>query len=130
MVIDAVINKYSFHLPLYRQSVILERESGLHLSRATLNGWMMRVGEMLTPIVTAMGQKLLAGDCIQADETPVAVQMHDGARKNHHAYLLAIRPAGRFDDLLSSVMVGAEKVPKSVPETLKESSKAMDPIGS
>jgi hypothetical protein len=25
----------------------LERESGLHLSRATLNGWMMRVGEML-----------------------------------------------------------------------------------
>ena len=58
--IDAVINKYSFDLPLYRQSVILERESGLHLSRATLNGWMMRVGEMLTPIVTAMGQKLLA----------------------------------------------------------------------
>ena len=38
--------KYSFYLPLYRQSVILERESGLHLSRATLNGWMMRVGEM------------------------------------------------------------------------------------
>ncbi len=61
--IDAVINKYSFHLPLYRQSVILERESGLHplLSRATLNGWMMRVGEMLTPIVTAMGQELYRG---------------------------------------------------------------------
>jgi transposase len=44
VVIDAVINKYSFHLPLYRQSVILERESGLHLSRATLDGWLMRVG--------------------------------------------------------------------------------------
>ena len=72
MVIDAVINKYSFHLPLYRQSVILERESGLHLSRATLNGWMMRVGEMLTRIVTAMGQELLTGNYIQADETPVA----------------------------------------------------------
>jgi len=54
VVIDAVINKYSFHLPLYRQSVISERESGLHLSRATLNGWMMRVGEMLTLIVTAI----------------------------------------------------------------------------
>jgi transposase len=87
VVIDAVINKYSFHLPLYRQSVILERESGLHLSRATLNGWMMRVGEMLTPIVTAMGQELLAGNYIQADETPVAVQMHDGRGKNHQAYL-------------------------------------------
>jgi transposase len=95
VVIDAVINKYSFHLPLYRQSVILERESGLHLSRATLNGWMMRVGEMLTPIVTAMGQELLAGNYIQADETPVAVQMHDGRGKNHQAYLWQYgRPGG------------------------------------
>ena len=67
--------------------MILERESGLHLSRATLNGCMMRVGEMLTPIVTAMGQELLAGNYIQADETPVAVQMHDGRGKNHQAYL-------------------------------------------
>ena len=61
VVIDAVINKYSFHLPLYRQSVILERESGLHLSRATLNGWMMRVGEMLTPIVTSNGSGTFSG---------------------------------------------------------------------
>ena len=95
VVIDAVINKYSFHLPLYRQSVILECESGLHLSRATLNGWMMRVGEMLTPIVTTMGQELLAGNYIQADETPVAVQMHDGRGKNHQAYLWQYgRPGG------------------------------------
>ena len=95
VVIDAVINKYSFHLPLYRQSVILERESGLHLSRATLNGWMMRVGEMLTPIVRAMGQELLAGNYIQADETPVPVQMHDGRGKNHQAYLWQYgRPGG------------------------------------
>ena len=95
MVIDAVINKYSFHLPLYRQSVILERESGLHLSRATLNGWMMRVGEMLAPIVRAMGQELLAGNYIQADETPVPVQMHDGRGKNHQAYLWQYgRPGG------------------------------------
>ena len=95
VVIDAVINKYSFHLPLYRQSVILERESGLHLSRATLNGWMMRVGEMLTPIVRAMGQELLSGTYIQADETPVGVQMHDGRGKNHQAYLWQYgRPGG------------------------------------
>jgi transposase len=84
-----------FHLPLYRQSVILERESGLHLSRATLNGWMIRVGEMLTPIVRAMGQELLAGNYIQADETPVPVQMHDGRGKNHQAYLWQYgRPGG------------------------------------
>jgi len=95
VVIDAVINKYSFHLPLYRQSVILERESGLHLCRATLNGWMMRVGEMLIPIVTAMGQELLAGNYIQADETPVGVQSQRGRGKNHQAYLWQYsRPGG------------------------------------
>jgi transposase len=73
----------------------LERESGLHLSRATLNGWMMRVGEMLTPFVRAMGQELSAGNCIQADETPVPVQMHDGRGENHQAYLWQYgRPGG------------------------------------
>jgi len=38
VVIDAVVRKYSDHLPLYRQSVILERETGLQISRATLDG--------------------------------------------------------------------------------------------
>jgi hypothetical protein len=47
----------------------------------------MRVGELLRPITAAMGQELLKGDYIQADETPVDVQMHDGRGKNHQAYL-------------------------------------------
>jgi hypothetical protein len=47
----------------------------------------MRVGELLRPITAAMGQELLRGDYVQADETPVDVQMHDGRGKNHQAYL-------------------------------------------
>jgi transposase len=38
VIIDTVVSKYADHLPLYRQSVILERETGLALSRATLDG--------------------------------------------------------------------------------------------
>jgi transposase len=75
------------HLPLYRQSVILERETGLSISRATLDGWVMQVGELLRPIVGAMRQELLSGSYLQADETPVGVQMHDGRGQNHQAYL-------------------------------------------
>jgi hypothetical protein len=75
------------HLPLYRQSAILERETGIDLSRATLDGWVMRVGELLRPVSAAMGQELLSGSYIQADETTVGVQMHDGRGKNHQAYL-------------------------------------------
>jgi transposase len=87
VVIDTVVSKYADYVPLYRQSAILERETGIELSRATLDGWVMRVGQLLSPIAAAMGQELLRGDYIQADETPVGVQMHDGRAKNHQAYL-------------------------------------------
>ena len=95
VVIDTVVSKYADHVPLYRQSAILVRETGIELSRATLDGWVMRVGELLRPISVAMNQELLSGSYIQADETTVAVQMHDGRGKNHQAYLWQYsHPAG------------------------------------
>ena len=95
VVIDTVVGKYSDHLPLYRQSVILERETGVEISRATLDGWVMRVGELLTPMAVVMCGELVRGSYIQADETPVDVQMHDGRGKNHQAYLWQYgRPGG------------------------------------
>ena len=87
VVIDTVVAKYSDHLPLYRQSAILEREAGVEIGRATLDGWVMRVGELLIPLVGVMRRELLAGSYIQADETPVDVQLHDGRGRNHQAYL-------------------------------------------
>ena len=95
VVIDTVIAKYSDHLPLYRQSVILERDAGVEITRATLDGWVMRVGELLIPIVDVMRRELLGGTYIQADETPVDVQLHDGRGQNHQAYLWQYgRPGG------------------------------------
>ena len=94
VVVDTVVAKYVDHLPLYRQSVRLEREAGVEIHRATLDGWVMRVGELLGPVVStasrdrpAMREELLAGGYIQADETPVAVQMHDGRGRNGRAWL-------------------------------------------
>jgi hypothetical protein len=46
IVIDTVIDKYCNHTPLHRQSMILERDLGLALSRATLDGWVLKVGEL------------------------------------------------------------------------------------
>jgi transposase len=87
VVIDTVVAKYSDHLPLYRQSAMLERETGIEISRATMDGWVMRVGELLSPIAGAIGRELVNDTYIQADETPVGVQMRDGRGKNHQAYL-------------------------------------------
>jgi len=95
VVIDTVVAKYSDHVPLYRQSAILERESGVEISRATMDGWVMRAGELLIPVVEVMRRELLAGSYIQADETTVDVQMHDDRGQNHQAYLWQFgRPGG------------------------------------
>ena len=87
IIIDTVVAKYCNSLPLYRQSAILKRDTGLDISRATMDGWVMQVGELLTPMVRRMRNELLTGNYIQADETPVGVQMHDRSGKNHQAYL-------------------------------------------
>ena len=51
-----------------RQSVILLRDAGIEIGRATMCGWMMTVGEMLAPVVGVMRRELLAGSYIQADD--------------------------------------------------------------
>ena len=95
IVIDTVVSKYCDHTPLYRQSAILERDTGLELSRATLDGWVLQVGELLMPMVWVMRRELINGPYIQADETPVDVQLHEGRGKNHQAYLWQYgRPGG------------------------------------
>ena len=87
VVIDTIVAKYCDHLPLYRQAAMLERETGLEIGRATLDGWVMRVGELLEPVVQAMRKGLLLSTYLQVDETTVPVQMHDRRGSHHQAYL-------------------------------------------
>lgn len=112
VVVATVIAKYCDHLPLYRQAAILEREAGVEIGRATLDGWVMRVGELLQPLVQAMRNDLLRGSYLQADETTVPVQMHDGRGSNHEAYLWQYgKPGGEtvFDFCLGRGRAGPRK---------------------
>jgi len=87
VVIQTVVSKYCDHLPLYRQAAMLEREAGIDIGRVTLDGWVMRVGELLQPVVAAMRQNLLGAAYLQADEATVPVQMNDHRGADHQAYL-------------------------------------------
>jgi transposase len=112
VVIDTVVSKYCDHMPLYRQAAILEREAGLEIGRATLDGWVMRVGELLQPVVAVMRKDLLSASYLQADETTVPVQMHDGRGSNHEAYLWQYgKPGGEtvFDFCLGRGRDGPRK---------------------
>jgi len=71
-----------------------------------------QIGELLRPISRAMAEELLGGDYLQADETPVGVQMHDGRGQNHQAYLWQYsRPGGVviFDFQLSRGREGPKR---------------------
>lgn len=87
VIIDFVVAKYADSLPVYRQSARLKRDAGLEVPRSTICDAVLRVGELLLPIAGAMRRELLAGNYIQADETPVGVQTHDKRGRNHQGYL-------------------------------------------
>ena len=87
MIIEAVVNKYCASLPLYRQQAILQRDAGVQIALSTLDDGVLRVGDLLMPIATAMKREVLSGTYIQADETPVGVQTHDKRGRNHQAYM-------------------------------------------
>src|ERR1700689_29516 len=112
VVINTVIAKYCDHLPLYRQALMIEREAGVEIGRATLDGWVMRVGELLEPVVGTMRRDLLAASYLQADENPVPVQMHDRRGEKHQAYLWQYgKPGGEtvFDFQLGRGREGPRK---------------------
>ena len=67
-----VTAKYADGLPLYRLEKILARY-GLDVSRGTLAAWMIRLGELIVPLINLMEETQLAYDILQMDETTVQV---------------------------------------------------------
>jgi transposase len=68
---DVVLDKYQYHLPLYRQSKIMQSH-GMAISDKTLANWVMAAGEVLLPIYEALWV-ILKSRYLQVDETPVKV---------------------------------------------------------
>ncbi len=70
-------SKYADGLPLYRLEGILARY-GLSISRATLAARMIRLGELIVPLINLMEEVQLGYDVLQMDETVVQVLKEDG----------------------------------------------------
>ena len=68
---DVVLNKYQYHLPLYRQSKIMQ-SAGVTISDKTLANWVMKSGEVLMKVYEAFWI-ILKNRYLQVDETPVKV---------------------------------------------------------
>lgn len=84
------VSKYDDGLPLYRQSKQFDRW-GIDLPRQTLASHMVKVGELVTPLVDAMAKHALAYDVIQMDETRVQVLDEDHRRARSQSWMWVIR---------------------------------------
>lgn len=85
-----VISKYVDHLPLYRQEQMSARW-GATISRRSMCDWVEVAAMWLEPIYRLMHRQLVAGNYLQADETPVRCNDPDSDRgKTLQCYLWVI----------------------------------------
>lgn len=86
-IIEVLARKYQQHTPVYRQLSVLAEDQDIELSRRTLNTAVLKAGDLLSAVVRAQREELLAGSYIQADETTMPCQGGDKPGRNHRAYM-------------------------------------------
>jgi len=70
LLVGLLIDKFLYHLPLYRQHQRLQH-AGVTLARATLTNLVKRAIELLRPIVDAQLAHILLSKVLAMDETPI-----------------------------------------------------------
>ncbi len=76
LIVDVILKKYDAHLPLYRQSKLLERD-GIIIPDNTLGNWVMGAAEALSPLAEAFWEQVALSTYLQADETRVKILYPD-----------------------------------------------------
>jgi len=69
---EVIVNKYHYHLPLYRQSKIFATFHAI-IPDNTLANWVMQTGTGLMPIYDAFWEVILSNHYLQVDETPITI---------------------------------------------------------
>ena len=111
-IVNFLISKYCDATPLYRQRAGLLRDFDIDVALSTINDSVLRVGELLIPILDWMKRDLLAGNYIQADETYVGVQTEEKTGRNHTGYFWQYSSPGK-GVVFDFEMTRSKEVPKT-----------------
>jgi hypothetical protein len=111
-IVNILISKYCDATPLYRQCAGLQRDFEIDVALSTINDSVLRVGELLIPILDWMKRDLLAGNYIQADETYVGVQTREKKGENHTGYFWQYSAPGK-GVVFDFEMTRSKEVPKA-----------------
>jgi transposase len=82
-------SKYLDGLPLYRQAVLLGRFGGTDISRNTVAGSIVRVGQATQPVVNLLRDELLDAPLVFGDETELQVLKEPGRSAQAKSYVWA-----------------------------------------
>ncbi len=85
-----VTAKFQDGLPLYRQETMFAR-IGVELPRATMANWMIRVGDLILPLINLMQEVQLSYDMLQMDETTLQVLKEKGRAATSKSYMWVTR---------------------------------------
>jgi len=88
-------SKYCDHIPLYRQEAMFERV-GIDMSRTTTARWMIELGDIFTPLVSLIKEKIHSSGVCHADETTVQVLKEKGRKPENLSYMWVIS-SGKYD---------------------------------
>lgn len=82
------VSKHVYHLPEHRLIQMMKNE-GLTVSSSTVNGWMQKLANLLTPLAKYIEQQILAGGYIQIDESTIRI-LKSKKGKSHIGYMWVI----------------------------------------
>ena len=90
-----ITNKFSYHLPLYRQEQILAHY-GVAISRSTLCGWLAQSAELFGPLYNLMIKRVRGSRIIWTDDTTVPVWDPTLPRTRTGRFWVYLGDAGRM----------------------------------
>lgn len=82
---QVTIDKYTDHIPVYRQQQRLERE-GIKLPSSTITDWIGSVCTLLEPLFEAHQREVLSTNYLLVDETPIRVLDKNKKGTTHRGY--------------------------------------------
>jgi transposase len=84
------ISKFADALPFYRQEKIFAR-LGIELGRATMCGWMIKLYELIVPLLELFCAEIRSGPVVNIDETPLQVLNEPGRANTTKSYMWVFR---------------------------------------
>ena len=119
---DIFVDKFSNHLPAYRQSQMFARE-GVDISRSTISSWLGQGAKLLEPIADLIREYVISCNQIHGDDTPVKV-LNPGTGKTKTGrmwvYVNDGRPRGDDAPIAAGYYYSPDRKGARVEEQLKD----------